>query len=87
MKVKKEKKKDKHPLPQIPKNKNSCKVSTFKDLPITMDFDGLGICFHFGRWCHLYLCAEFNGLNGTSIMETIVTRSGHLSQKPKKCKN
>lgn len=52
-----------------------------------MDFDGLGICFHFDRWCHLYLCAEFNGLNGTSVMETVVPKSGHLSQKPKKCKN
>lgn len=45
-----------------------------------MDFDGSGLCFHFGRWYHL--CAEFNGLNGTSIMESVVPRSGHLLQKP-----
>lgn len=46
-----------------------------------MDFDGLSLCFHFGRWYHL--CAEFNGLNGSSIMESVVPRSGHLLQKPK----
>ena len=37
-----------------------------------MDFDGL--CFHFGNWC--CLCAEFYGLNGISITESVVLRPG-----------
>ena len=56
------------------------KARTFRDFPITMDFDGLGLCFSFGRWC--YLCAEFCSLNGTSIVESVVLRPGvllHLS--------
>jgi hypothetical protein len=51
-------------------------VSIFKDFPRTMDFDGLGLCFHFG-WCNC-LCAEFYGLNSTPIMEWVVLRSGGL---------
>ena len=39
-----------------------------------MDFDGLGLCFSFGRWCCLH--AEFYSLNGTSIIESVVLRSG-----------
>ena len=39
-----------------------------------MDFDELGLCFHFSRQC--CLLAEFYSLNGTSIMESAVLRSG-----------
>ena len=41
-----------------------------------MDFDGLGLCFSFGRWCCLQV--EFYSQNGTSIMELVVLRSGGL---------
>jgi hypothetical protein len=34
------------------------------EIPRTMDFDGLGRCFCFGRWCCLF--AEFYGLNDIS---------------------
>jgi hypothetical protein len=43
-----------------------------------MDFDGLGLCSHFGRWC--CLSAEFYGFNGTSVVESVVLRSGSLLQ-------
>jgi hypothetical protein len=56
------------------------KVSTFRDFLRTMDFDGLGLCFHFGRWC--CQSAEFYSLNGTSIMESLVLRSGALLTQP-----
>jgi hypothetical protein len=39
-----------------------------------MDFDGLGIYFHFGKW--YCLRAEFYDPNGISIMESVVLRSG-----------
>ena len=35
-----------------------------------MDFDGLGLCFSFDRWCCLQV--EFYSQNGTSIMELVV---------------
>lgn len=45
-----------------------------------MDFDDLGSCFSFGKWC--YVCAEFYNLNSLSIMESVVpgvvSRSGSL---------
>ena len=44
-----------------------------------MDFDGLGLCSHFGRWCCLR--AEFYSLKGTSIIERGVLRSGVLLQE------
>jgi hypothetical protein len=37
-------------------------------------WDGLLLHFPFGRWC--CLCVECSGLNGTSIMESVVLRSG-----------
>lgn len=43
-----------------------------------MDFDGLGLCFCFDRWC--CLCAQCYSLNGTSFMESVVLRSGGLLQ-------
>jgi hypothetical protein len=43
-----------------------------------MDFDGLGLCFYFGRWCCVK--AEFYGLSGTSTVVSIVTRSRGLLQ-------
>lgn len=52
------------------------KVSTFKDFHRTMDFDGLGLCFHF--WQVFCLRAEFYNLNGNPIMESVVLRSGCL---------
>lgn len=41
----------------------------------TLDFDGSGLCFHFGRWC--YVCAVFYG---TSIMKSVVLRSGRVAK-------
>lgn len=43
-----------------------------------MDFDRLGLCFHFGRWC--CLCAEFYGLEWYCIMASVVLRFGGLLQ-------
>lgn len=40
-----------------------------------MELDGLGLCFHYDRNCY-FLCAEFYGPSGTSIMESAVLRSG-----------
>ena len=37
-----------------------------------MDFDGLGLCFHFGRWC----CLQVYSLDDSFIMESVVLRSG-----------
>ena len=51
-------------------------VSTSRDFPRTMDFEGFGLCFYFGRWC--CPCAGFQGLNGASIMESVVLRSEGL---------
>ena len=51
-------------------------VSSFRECPRTMDFDGPGLCFHFGRWCCLY--ADFYELNGASTLEPIMLRSGGL---------
>lgn len=48
---------------ELQKSKN--KVSTFSDLPRTMDLDGLGLCFCFGRCC--CLLAGFQVLDGTSF--------------------
>lgn len=38
-----------------------------------MDFDRLDLCFCFGR--RYSLCDEFYGLDGTSIIESVVLRS------------
>lgn len=46
--------------------KPKVKVITLRNVPRTMEFDGLGLCFYFGRCC--CLCAGLQGLNGTSIM-------------------
>ena len=35
-----------------------------------MDFDGLGLCFSFGRWC--YLCAEWYFHHGISCIKVWV---------------
>jgi hypothetical protein len=50
------------------------KVITFRDIPRTMDFEGLGLCFHLGMWC----CprAEFYRLSSISIKELVLLRSG-----------
>lgn len=50
------------------------KVSTFRDFPRTLDFDGFGLCFSFGRGC----CplAEFYSINGAFSMESTVLASG-----------
>ena len=53
--------------------KPKSKVNMFRDFPGTMGFDGLGLCFSFVRLL-------FYSLNGTSIMESIVLRSGALLQ-------
>lgn len=54
------------------------KVSTFRELPRTVELDGLGLCFNFSRWCCLR--AKFYSLNGTSATESVVLRSGSLYQ-------
>lgn len=54
------------------------KVSTFRDLPLTIDFDGLDLCFSFARRC--CLCAEFYSLNVTSIIELVGLGSEALLQ-------
>ena len=41
-----------------------------------MDFDGLGLCFSFDRWC--CLSAEFYSLTSASIMESAMIRSRGL---------
>lgn len=41
-----------------------------------MDFDGVGLCFSVGRQSWIY--AVFYSLNGNSIMESFVQRSGAL---------
>jgi hypothetical protein len=46
-----------------------------------MNIDGLGLCFCLGRWCCLH--AEFYGLNGASVMESVVLRYGALLQPQK----
>ena len=48
-----------------------------------MDFDELGLCFSFGRWCCLH--AEFYSLNGTSTMESVVLRSRGSVTLPVMC--
>lgn len=50
------------------------KVSTFRDVSRTTGLGGLGLCFSFVRWGSLHV--RFNGLNGTSIIESVVVRSG-----------
>lgn len=52
------------------------KPKAFGDCPRAVDFDGLGLCFHFSKECCLH--AEFYGLNVTSIMELVVLRSESL---------
>ena len=44
-----------------------------------MDFDGLSLCFCFGRWCSLHV--EFYDSNGTSVMVSVVLRSKDLATK------
>ena len=52
------------------------KVSTFRDFPRTIDFDGSGLCFHLGRYyCP---CGRVLWPNGTSIMESVMLRSAGL---------
>ena len=41
-----------------------------------MNFDGLGLCFCFGGWYCLH--EEFYSLNSTSVMESVVVKSGGL---------
>lgn len=43
-----------------------------------MDFEGFVLQFHFGRWYCPY--TEFYSLSGTSIMESVVLRSGGLTK-------
>lgn len=50
--------------------KPKIKVSTFREFPLTMDFDGLSLCSYFGSCC--CLCARFQVLSGTSIMVLVV---------------
>ena len=45
-----------------------------------MDSVGLGLSLHFGR--RYGVLAEFDGLNGTSIMASVVLRSGGLLHIP-----
>ena len=45
-----------------------------------MDSDGLGLRLHFGRWYGVHV--EFDGLSGTSIMASVVLRSGDLLRFP-----
>ena len=53
------------------------KVSTLRNFPRTMDFDGLGLFFFiFGKW--YYLHAEFEILKDTLIMESVILRSESL---------
>ena len=39
-----------------------------------MDFDGLGLCYSFVGW--FCLCVKFYSLIGTSIMESVVLKTG-----------
>lgn len=57
--------------PQKPKSK----VSPFRDI-LNIRYFGLGLCFHFGRWYCLH--AEFYGINGTLIIDSVVLKSGGL---------
>lgn len=57
------------------------KVRTFRDFARTVDVDGLGVWFHFGSWCCLPV--EFYGLNGTSVIKSVVLRSGGLDFLPR----
>lgn len=59
------------------------KQKHIRDFPRTVDFDGLGLCFHFGWWCCLcadLVVSELYDLKGTSIIESGVLRSGALLQ-------
>lgn len=58
--------------------KSKSKLSIFLDFRLTMDFDVLGLYFHFGTW--YCLRAELCGLNGVSVMESVVLSSGALLQ-------
>lgn len=60
----------------ISHKKSESRVSTFRGFHRTMDFEDLGLCFHFGWQCSLH--AEFHGLDNTSIMKSVVVRSGGL---------
>jgi hypothetical protein len=51
---------------------NESKISAFKDVPTTVDIDGLSLCF----WLLLHLYAEFYVLIGTYIMESVMLRLG-----------
>lgn len=65
--------------PEAELQKPKGKVSTFRDFPRTVDFDRIGLCSPFGRWCCLH--AGFRGLNGTSTTWAVVLRSGGLLQE------
>lgn len=41
----------------------------------TVNFEGLGLCFGFSRWCCLHAEFEFYSPSGTSTMESVVLRS------------
>lgn len=51
------------------------KVSPFRDI-LNIRYFALGLCFHFGRWYCLH--AEFYGMNGTPILDSVVLKSGGL---------
>lgn len=53
--------------------KHKSKVSSFRDFPRTVGFDGLGLCSRLSGCC--CLCAGLQGLNGVSIMVSVVLRS------------
>lgn len=94
---------NKNSQPEVELQKTKGKVSTFRDFPLTMDWDGSGLFFSYGlclvlvivmayvlvcfsqfmllvQWC--CLCAEFCLLNGSSMMELAVLRSGAVLQLP-----
>lgn len=55
--------------------KPKSKVSPFRDV-LNIRYFELGLCFHFGRWYCLH--AEFYGINGTSVIDSVVPKSGGL---------
>jgi len=45
------------------------KISTFRDFSIATDFDGLGFCYSFVRWCCLH--TELFSLSSISVLESV----------------
>lgn len=58
--------------PGFEQNYRSKKARLVYVVTFLMDFDGLGLCFSFGRCC---LHTEFYSQNSTSTIDSVVLRS------------